>query len=344
MLRISAPCVPLLRHVRAITNVAQRTPIAVAFDIDGVLKQGSNVLPEALRAVKMLQGDNPWHQKVPYLFITNSGGKLEAARAKDLSEDFRTTVVPQQVVQAHTGMRSLAEQYADKPILMIGGPDMPPGATRNVLESYGFRHVYTAHDLHSYAPASWPYSVSLPEQDAVLKRVDFANIHFAAILVLHDSREWGRDIQYCVDLLRSDGGVFGTALANDQLRARPAMPIYFSHADLMWGNEFSVPRLGQGAFRIALEAVYARVTEGNEFRAYTYGKPEVSSYEYANNLLQEMLRGESDHAGANNFGWSSVLVRTGVYRDVDGPPSSPPTLIVDNVAEAIKSIMKRTWS
>ena len=34
------------------------------------------------------------------------------------------------------------------------------------------------------------------------------------------------------------------------------MPIYFSHADLLWGNDFSVARLGQGAFRVALEAVF----------------------------------------------------------------------------------------
>lgn len=48
--------------------------------------------------------------------------------------------------------------------------------------------------------------------------------------------------------------------------------------------------------------------------------------------------------GANNFGWSSALVRTGVFRDVEGPPAHAPTLIADNVEKAIESIMNRTWS
>lgn len=82
------------------------------------------------------------------------------------------------------------------------------------------------------------------------------------MLVLHDSREWGRDIQLAIDILRSRDGVFGTVLTNDELKQREPMPIYFAHADLraslltVWGNEHSVARLGQGAFRIALEAVF----------------------------------------------------------------------------------------
>jgi len=111
-------------------------PIAFAFDIDGVLKQGPVVLPEAIRTIQMLEGNNPWNQKVPYLFITNSGGKDEKVRAKDLSKDFQTSVSSKQVVQAHTIMRSLVDRFSDKPILMIGGPEHPVGYSRQVLEGY----------------------------------------------------------------------------------------------------------------------------------------------------------------------------------------------------------------
>lgn len=48
--------------------------------------------------------------------------------------------------------------------------------------------------------------------------------------------------------------------------------------------------------------------------------------------------------GANNFGWSSALVRTGVYRDVEGAPSHTPTFIADNVEKAVEEIMRRSWS
>ncbi|KAI3620313.1 hypothetical protein CBS9595_002280 [Malassezia furfur] len=358
-------CLGSARHlVRTIATTKQRTPLAIAFDIDGVLKQGSVVLPEAVRTLKMLEGDNPWQTKVPYLFITNSGGKEEAKRALDLSDDFQQKIVPEQVIQAHTVMQSLVSLYADKPVLMIGGPNLPPGGSRSVLD-YGFNQVYTAFDLHAYVPASFPYADPDPEQQDAVRLADFSKIQFEAIFVFHDSREWGRDIQFCLDILRSDQGVFGTMITNEELRKRRKIPIYFSHGDLLWGNDFALPRLGQGAFRTALEAVYKRVTDGDEMNAITFGKPEQMTYEYANELLQMLLNRASngndihvapeniwmigdnpasDIMGANNFGWSSALVRTGVFRDVEGPPAHKPTLIADNVEEAIMTIMRNTWS
>lgn len=356
--------VPALR-TRTIATTKERTPIAIAFDIDGVLKQGPVVLPEALRTLKMLEGENPWNQKVPYLFITNSGGRNESQRAVDLSNDFQQKVVPAQVIQAHTVMNSLLPLYQDKPVLMIGGPDLPAGASRSVLEGYGFKQVYTVHDLQAYAPPSFPYAPPAADQQAAVRHVDFSQVEFAAIFVFHDSREWGRDIQYCLDIMRADKGVFGTVVTNDELRRRPKVPIYFSHGDLLWGNDFSVARLGQGAFRTALEAVYRRVTDGDEIEAVTFGKPEKVTYDYANGLMQQLLRNSSkdgelhvapeniwmigdnpasDIMGANNFGWSSALVRTGVFRDVEGPPAHTPTIISNNVEEAIQTIMQRTWS
>jgi len=121
---------------RLITSTRYHAPLAIAFDIDGVLKQGPKVLPEAIRTIRILEGENPWKRKVPYLFITNSGGKDEKVRANDLSNDFQTQVLPKQVVQAHTVMQSLVETYKDKAILMLGGPDYPPGSSRQVLEGY----------------------------------------------------------------------------------------------------------------------------------------------------------------------------------------------------------------
>ncbi|WFC99206.1 hypothetical protein MYAM1_001950 [Malassezia yamatoensis] len=352
-------------NARKISTTKSRPPIAIAFDIDGVLKQGSKVLPEALQTLNMLDGDNEWHTKVPYLFITNSGGKMESERARDLSKDFQRKVIKDQVIQAHTVMQSLARMYADKPILMIGGPNLPPGGCRSVLESYGFNQVYTAFDLHAYAPASYPYAAPDPEQQKAVRQVNFSKVQFEAIFVFHDSREWGRDIQYCVDVMRSDGGVFGTVLSNKELRNRKIPPIYFSHGDLLWGNDFSVPRLGQGAFRFALESVWKQVTDGAELNATTFGKPEQLTYEYANELLHELLRhttenknlsvapenvwmiGDnpaSDVMGANGFGWSSALVRTGVWTDDQGAPAHKPTLIANNVKQAVEQIMKRTWN
>ncbi|PWN46521.1 hypothetical protein IE53DRAFT_382815, partial [Violaceomyces palustris] len=243
-------------------------PLAFAFDIDGVLKAGPLVLPQAKRALRILEGENRRRVKIPYVFITNGGGKHEAERAKDLSRELEVLVslsyillcsffapsfdwfqlgcgvrlaphstlsgfkvTPDQVIQAHTVMRSLVPLYHDKPILMIGGPDHPPGAARKVMEGYGFERVYTSHDLHNYAPEAWPFTPLSPEQKEVCRVEDFSKIPFSAVLVFHDSREWGRDIQFITDVLRSEGGVFGTE-SSPERPPQTQIPLYFSHGDL----------------------------------------------------------------------------------------------------------------
>lgn len=151
-------------------------PIAFAFDIDGVLKAGPNVLPEAKRALQILEGNNPRKQKIPYIFITNGGGKHESARAKDLARELEVPVTQDQIIQAHTVMKSLVPLYRDKPILMVGGPETPPNASREVMQSYGFQNVYTTLDLHAYAPAAWPFSKLHPDQLPYV-RVSLMHIH-----------------------------------------------------------------------------------------------------------------------------------------------------------------------
>lgn len=45
----------------------------------------------------------------------------------------------------------------------------------------------------------------------------------------------------------------------------------------------------------------------------------------------------SDIAGANAHGWSSILVRTGVFHDTHGEkPSYQPTVIVDDVEKGVE--------
>jgi hypothetical protein len=39
----------------------------------------------------------------------------------------------------------------------------------------------------------------------------------------------------------------------------PRPPVYFSNPDLVFANDFPTPRLGQGAFAAAVQAVYAQV-------------------------------------------------------------------------------------
>ena len=49
----------------------------------------------------------------------------------------------------------------------------------------------------------------------------------------------------------------------------------------------------------------------------------------------------ADIAGANAAGWSSVLVRTGVYDRAEGPPAHSPTHEAENVEAAVQWAIER---
>lgn len=54
-----------------------------------------------------------------------------------------------------------------------------------------------------------------------------------------------------------------------------------------------------------------------------------------------MFADGADIAGAQEHGWSSLLVKTGVFREEDGRPVPEPTHIADNVEEAVHWAIQR---
>lgn len=63
-----------------------------------------------------------------------------------------------------------------------------------------------------------------------------------------------RDLQLMVDVLLSRG-----TPGHPPPPGAPPVEVYLSNPDLLWANEFSAPRFGQGAFATALEAIYEKV-------------------------------------------------------------------------------------
>lgn len=109
---------------------------AFAFDIDGVLIRGGRPIPEAIEAMKMLNGQNEYGIQVPYIFVTNGGGKTEAERCLQLSQQMEIEVSPGQFICGHTPMREMAEKY--NTVLVVGGEGEK---CRIVAEGYGFKDV-----------------------------------------------------------------------------------------------------------------------------------------------------------------------------------------------------------
>lgn len=115
------------------------------------------------------------------------------------------------------------------------------------------------------------------------------------------------------------------------------------------------------------------------FEYTTFGKPEKLTYEFADDLLKDqydiaLQRAESeglkwpedvdknqppkifmvgdntasDIMGANHYGWQSILVKTGVFRDTEAHRATlkgklKPTMIADDVEQGVREVLRQEW-
>lgn len=329
---------------------------AFAFDIDGVLIRGGAPIPEAIEAMKMLNGENEWGVKVPYIFLTNGGGKTEAERCIDLSRQLDIEVAPAQFICGHTPMREMVEKHHT--VLVIGGEGEK---CREVAEGYGFKDVVTPGDMIKDNPHTTPFRRLTEDEFSCSKKRNFSETKIDAIFVFADSRDWAADIQIMLDLAMSKGGYMGTiSKTSDE-----GPPIYFSHNDIVWSAAHKNVRIGMGALRKVVETLFYSVT-GKELETIAFGKPQIGTFEFATRLLQQWRKDEhrinappetvyfvgdtpeSDIQGTNRYNekakndWYSILVETGVYQ-AGTEPAYKPRVTVTNVLEAVKHGMQREF-
>ncbi|PLB53149.1 putative phosphatase [Aspergillus steynii IBT 23096] len=341
------------------SKAAQTTTddFALAFDIDGVLIKGGNPIPAAVDALRYINGDNPYGIQIPYIFVTNGGGKSEEERCLDLSRQLELEVSPGQFICGHTPMRDMAERY--NTVLVVGGVGEK---CRVVAEMYGFKDVITPGDIIKTRQDTTPFR-SLTDDEFENSRVrDLNNTKIDAIFVFADSRDWAGDQQIILDVLMSKEGHLGTR--SETFNEGP--PLFFSHNDVVWATSHEHSRIGMGALRASLEALYKAVT-GKELSTIAFGKPQLGTYQFATRLLRQWRKDthginkpprtvyfvgdtpESDVRGTNEFDkisdteWFSILVKTGVYQD-GMIPRYPPKKTCENVLEAVKFAMQREIS
>lgn len=251
---------------------------AFAFDIDGVLVRGPETLSHGVEAIKYLDGENPYNIKVPYIFVTNGGGKHESVRAQDLSKRLQTEITCNQIVQGHTPMKELAGTY--KNVLVVGGVG---NTCRHVAKDYGFENVFTPHDIMRWDPSVTPY-YEMSEEDLGYcecdEDVDFAKTPIDAIMVFADSRNWAADQQIILELLMSKGGYMGTI--SDTFEDGP--PIYFAHSDFVWATNYRLVRYGMGALQVSIAALFKEHT-GKELKVIRFGKPQRTTFKFAEKVL-----------------------------------------------------------
>ncbi|KAH7068187.1 HAD-like domain-containing protein [Paraphoma chrysanthemicola] len=330
---------------------------AFAFDIDGVLIRGGRPIPEAIEAMKMLNGENEYGIQVPYIFVTNGGGKTEAERCIQLSQQLELEVSPGQFICGHTPMREMAEKF--NTVLVVGGEGEK---CRLVAEGYGFKDVVTPGDIIKDNQDTTPFRKLTDDEYKNSRARNFAEVEIEAIFVFADSRDWASDQQIILDLLMSKNGRLGTRSENYD----EGPPVFFSHNDVVWSASHDLTRIGMGALRVSLEAMYKAVT-GKDLETTAFGKPQIGTFEFATRLLQEWRKDthnidsppstvyfvgdtpESDIRGTNEYNehtdqanWYSILVKTGVFQE-GTKPRFQPKATVDNVLEAVKHGMEREY-
>lgn len=314
------------------------------------------------------------------MLLTNGGGKHEAERVNDLSRKLEIDFSVNNLVQSHTPFRELVsgpDGLGDKTVLVTGSN----AATkcREIAYDYGFMNVITPADILKSYPTFWPFDPLLDTAySATAKPLPEVPPRIDAIFVYNDPRDWALDIQIIVDLLLSDGGVLGTycpqngdkSLPNDGWQTGKQPQLFFSNPDLFWSTAYNQPRLGQGALQAALVGIWREITGGKELKRRTMGKPSRQTYEYAERVLNAHwgnmvgrdggdkaapLRRvymvgdnpETDIKGANDFnspigtGWTSILVRTGVWMEERGSPAHPPKAIADDVGSAVEWALRQ---
>ncbi|POS87948.1 HAD-superfamily hydrolase [Erysiphe pulchra] len=327
---------------------------AFAFDIDGVLIRGGRPIPEAIEAMKVLNGENEYG---PLTDV--GGGKSESERCIDLSRQLDMEVSPSQFICGHTPMREMIEKY--NTVLVVGGEGEK---CREVAEEYGFRDVVTPSDIIKYNEATTPFRRLTNEERARSRKRDFSKTKIEAIFIFADSRDWASDIQIILDLAMSKGGYIGTL--SEKFNEGP--PIYFSHNDIVWSAAHDNVRLGMGALRKMVEMLFTDLTKGKELETIAFGKPQIGTFQFATRLLQQWRKEEyginrapetvyfvgdtpeSDIRGTNDYNekarneWYSILVNTGVYQPGTEPVCKPRVnvgTVLDAVNYGIRREMER---
>jgi len=321
---------------------------AIAFDIDGVFKYGRQWSGAGLTALRRAS-----EAGIPYVFVTNGGGGLtEATYGQHLKEkvvaagggssaDIELPSAERMVLSYTPWESQLVPDLAEKRVLLVGDPSEK---TKEVAASYGLKHVTHYSDYARAHPSVNPFraaqqsgtshtavansssvaAMSPQKKGDASPAASKTEVPFAAILVMCDPYEWYEALQVSIDVLCSP-----TPLTVEFDPAAPPMPLHFSNPDFLSKFEHPFPRFAQGAFKIALLALYKarlralRVPEesisercGTSLRQW--GKPTEATYRFVEQRLRELAPQSGGAPVTAETQWCFYMVGDNPTSDMEG--------------------------
>lgn len=379
LLRMRGGAASVASQAHGIQRAARRSnstsTLGVAFDIDGVIKQGGRYCLEAAWALCRLEKEG-----IPYVFLTNGGGgnteeqyaaemnkklsgPLDSCSCSPRGAEARAAalkvppIVREQMILSYSLFPEL-EQHKGETVLVVGHP---ADKVKHAAREMGFAHAVHLEDYVARHPELDPFRTDKGAQSLPADQWE----EFGAVLVVSDpGPQFWPALQAVSDVLCS---------ANPMRAELDAaqVPIYFSNRDLLWRDVFARSRFGQGAYLHTLKLLYmqrlealglseAEVEERMRGKWHAYGKPAVEQQQLAQRRIDGIAarRGlgrveryfmvgdnpRSDMMGAHNarragLPWQGILVRTGVY--ADGDDTAHAAEVVDSVAEATEHILRQ---
>ncbi|CAK3781724.1 related to cat eye syndrome critical region 5 precursor [Lecanosticta acicola] len=306
-------CLQWRRAYQTSTSTTGSIPgYAFAFDIDGVLVRSSAPLPGAGEALSYLQ-----REKIPFILLTNGGGKSESERVSDLQEKLDVELDTGMFVQSHTPFADMTELH-DKTVLVVGGDY---DKCQLVAQSYGFQHVVTPGDIVTAYPDIWPFAKvflesgyyksfakPLPKPIVPHSTNVAESLKIDAIFVYNDPRDWGLDASIILDTLLSSQGFLGApspkngdhSLPNNGYLQDSQPHLYYSNPDMFWATSYHLSRLGQGGFEAAFQGLWNAVTSNAALNKTIIGKPSQFTYEFAERRLRAHRKKLFGQVGLND--------------------------------------------
>ncbi|EGR32567.1 hypothetical protein IMG5_077480 [Ichthyophthirius multifiliis] len=355
----------------------KKVPVIVS-DIDGVLKLQNSAIPQAINGLKVIR--KPLNEidsqnfpddniKLPFYLLTNRGNITTQSQIIQVNEAFNLNskeemLEPKDVILNYAALVDKLKDFKDKLILLVTGQADEQGIRdgTEIIQEAGYTNYITVEEYITITPFCVQQSRRTKEHiqkksQIVKDRLGLKDdeigqpLQCHGIFIMANPKQWEEAIQIILDLLSTENGKIANQIP--EIGPEKHIPIFCSYGDLLVKSPYLLPRIICGGFVMALKAVYKGIYK-RELDINMYGKPEIHHFEFAqehgkqyvdenHEISQYYMIGDNPHTdirGANNIGWVSILVRTGVFQGDENDPIYPARYVVDDFTEAIKLIFQ----